>query len=203
MQSLYICNLCRNSEYQIYLKLNVCQQFSNVKYQIVKCTKCGLKSLYPIPDSDELQEIYKNYLITSSREETEAKRINIYMEKLWLLKKYSNGNKLLDIGAGIGTFVYIANKQGFDAIGVEQSKELCLTALNKYNIKLINSKFENIEFEKCLYDIVNMNHVLEHLVSPFEVLVKIHNILKPNGLLLIEVPNQFDNIFVNIKKKLT
>ncbi len=45
-------------------------------------------------------------------------------------------------------------------------------------------RFEDEEFDE-----INMSHVLEHLNNPFDIMKELHRILKPNGLLIIEVPH--------------
>jgi len=54
-------------------------------------------------------------------------------------------SKLCDIGCGIGTTVYFAEKMGFDAIGVE--KQTILKKFHdKLNIKVIYGDFFNMDF---------------------------------------------------------
>ena len=43
-----------------------------------------------------------------------------------------------------------------------------------------------------LYDGIILRHVIEHLLNPRELLLKIKNLLKPNGKLYIEVPGLLD-----------
>lgn len=44
-------------------------------------------------------------------------------------------------------------------------------------------------FEENQFDLVEADHVLEHLSSPFRVMAEIHRILKPGGILIIRVPH--------------
>lgn len=44
-------------------------------------------------------------------------------------------------------------------------------------------------FEENSIDLIEADHVLEHLSDPFKVMKELHRILKPNGLLLIRVPH--------------
>ena len=190
------CDLCAFPKHNVKKSLNKRLGIENSKFSIVECLKCGLLSLYPLPYESEIASIYEDYAFKKDRLSVERIRINIYNHKLEKLKKYTTGNKLLDIGAGLGTFVRCAKEHGYDAIGIEYEKKQCSLAKEVYGINLINQKFEKFyeTLSKTSFDIINLHHVLEHVISPKTVLEMIHNILNKNGILLIEVPSQFCNI---------
>ncbi|NWF75456.1 MAG: class I SAM-dependent methyltransferase [Nitrospirae bacterium] len=168
----------------------------------MRCRKCSLKSLYPLPTEKDLAIIYDNYADKGSRARVEEIRKQfVYPRKIELLKKHTKGKRLLDIGAGLGTFVHMAQQQGFHAVGIEYEIKQCEIAKSKYGIELVNGTFEEIssQYQNEIFDIIHMHHVLEHLISPRIVLQKIYHLLANNGILLIEVPNQFDNIFFKYK----
>lgn len=196
---IYQCDLCLNRKYSVSNSYSRRIGIDHSKLRVVTCSKCGLKSLYPLPVEEDLGLIYEDYVSKGSRDRVEEiRKGSIYPRKLQMLKTHSRGKRLLDIGAGLGTFVYMSRQKGFDAFGIEYEKRQCEMAKLKYGIELINGKFEEISkgFKKGAFDIVHMHHVLEHLFSPRKVLQKIYHLLANNGLLLIEVPNQFDNIFL-------
>ena len=62
-------------------------------------------------------------------------------------------------------------------------------ARKKYpDVKFINSLFEEIDINEK-YETILALHVLEHVDEPVRVLNRIKKILKPNGRIIIEVPN--------------
>ena len=75
----------------------------------------------------------------------------------------------------------------------------------------LNAEVSNLTnfdiFEKVKFDFVILNNVLEHLRDPVFVIKKIKKFLKKEGVLFIEVPNDFNKFQVsgkiinNIKKK--
>jgi 2-polyprenyl-3-methyl-5-hydroxy-6-metoxy-1,4-benzoquinol methylase len=50
--------------------------------------------------------------------------------------------------------------------------------------ELASGRFENV------FDLVSISHVLEHLTDPYEVMDLFATILKPGGLLLVDIPNE-------------
>ena len=190
------CDLCRGLKHSVIQPLNIRLGIERTKYDVVKCKNCKLLSLYPIPTEEELENIYADYLNTSNRCEVEHQRVNIYREKLRKLTQYTSGKRLLDIGAGLGTFIKCAKEFGFQAVGIEYEKEQCKNARERYNIDLIDRDVESIHksLPRAAFDVINMNHVLEHVRSPRKLLEICYSLLSADGILLIEVPNQFHNI---------
>ena len=110
----------------------------------------------------------------------------MFRYKLFLLRIYLKGNRILDYGAGSGKFAAYLSKKKFNTSVVEP-----------YNKEIKNQSLLNINvFEKIAdipksdyYDGLTLWHVLEHLPNPEHVLSKIHNLLEKNGVLMIAVPN--------------
>ena len=110
----------------------------------------------------------------------------MFRYKLFLIRIYLKGNKILDYGAGSGKFAaYLSNKN------------FKTSALEPYNKEIKNQSLLNINVFKNIadipksdkYDGITLWHVLEHLANPEQVLSKIHNLLNKNGVLMIAVPN--------------
>ena len=110
----------------------------------------------------------------------------MFRYKLFLIRIYLKGNRILDYGAGSGRFAAYLSKKNFNTSVVEPyNKEFKNQSSLSINI------FENIaDIPKSdYYDGVTLWHVLEHLPNPEYVLSKINNLLKKKGVLMISVPN--------------
>ena len=112
------------------------------------------------------------------------------------------GKKLLEIGAGVGTFLITARtKYGINAFGIEPSKdefspfnEVSLALLEEYNLPkdiVVCSTAENIPFENNSFDLIYSTNVLEHVQNPKLVIKESIRVLKPGGFLQFVVPNYF------------
>jgi len=198
------CDLCGYSKFKIRYKFNKRLLLENKPYDVVQCKNCKLVRLHPLPKTDEFEDIYYNYSEKKKRIRVEKIRLkNVYPNKLKTLKKYSPGKRLLDIGAGLGTFVYVAEKAGFNAVGVEYEKNQCKKAKELWDVDLIQGMIEEHYKQLGKFDAINLHHVLEHVHSPKEILRIIHELLDENGICLIEVPNQFFNINKEYRAELT
>src|SRR4051794_13165959 len=107
----------------------------------------------------------------------------------WLATLLKSGS-VLEIGAATGEFVSVAQKAGYDVTGLEtsawaseHSRDLTDAVLN---IDLETWREEN---PGGAFDAVVLFHTLEHFHAPRGILQEIHSVLKPGGVLLIEVPN--------------
>ena len=71
--------------------------------------------------------------------------------------------------------------------GVEPSKS-GEVARKKY-IKILRESFENAKLPTNYFDVVILNHTLEHLEDPVSVLKKVKEVLKKGGIVFVDVPN--------------
>ena len=110
----------------------------------------------------------------------------MFRYKLFLIRIYLKGNRVLDYGAGSGKFAAFLSKKNFNTSVVEPyNKEIKNHSLLNINIY---EKIADIPKSDC-YDGITLWHVLEHLPNPEDVLSKIHNILEKKGVLMIALPN--------------
>ena len=106
--------------------------------------------------------------------------------KLALINSYSSpGNKLLDVGAGTGDFLLVAEKQGWKIFGVEPS-ELARRKASEKGVELY-SDLDVLPQQK--YDVITLWHVLEHLPDLDIQISKLVGLLSDNGTLVVAVPN--------------
>ena len=96
-----------------------------------------------------------------------------------------NKGNLLDIGAGTGDFLNVAQNNGWNTIGVEPSEKAKAIAVKKgVTFSDSISSLPNHSF-----DIITMWHVLEHVPNLEEQIKELKRLLKPTGTILIAVPN--------------
>jgi len=100
--------------------------------------------------------------------------------------------KVLDIGCGSGGWLYEQKMQGHDTYGVEISKQASDLA-NTMGLNVFCGNLEDAAFENDYFEIIHMNHVLEHVHDPASVLKEIGRILHPLGKVFIRIPN-FDSL---------
>lgn len=171
----------------------------------MRCNSCGLLFLNPRPSAHARDQLFaglkpaglESYLnnmanysaVTKSRKELFNTRVNE------LSKKYFHGIciRALDIGASSGEFIEAALDHGWEAMGIEPSVEGAMAAKAK-GLSVVQSQAEKLPFPDQSFDLVHSNHVFEHLADPLAAAKEAYRVLKPGGVVFIEVPNQFDNI---------
>ena len=126
-----------------------------------------------------------------------------YDEKLNILETNKIKNKkILDVGSGGGFFLRRAKEKGWDVLGIEPSLTAAKYA-EKYKIPTIVDFFEKIDFTKHKkFGAIHMNAVLEHSRSPNQILKISHDILEKKGMLIVEVPNEFNPLQLIAQKSL-
>src|SRR6478609_2146025 len=106
--------------------------------------------------------------------------------KLGIINSYQPSKGLiLDIGAGTGEFLSVAKNDGWKTIGVEPSDKAKDIAKSK-GVTFVENTFE-LESNSC--DVISMWHVLEHVPNLEEQIKELKRLLKPNGTLIVAVPN--------------
>lgn len=131
---------------------------------------------------------YKKYHRDKAYFENESHFKNIFRKRFNILRKSrSKPGVVLEVGASTGAMLDIFKEAGWKTWGVEPSESSKIAKEKGHRI--ISSYFEKAKLPTNYFDLVVMNHTLEHLDDPVLVLKKIYKILKNNGLLLVDVPN--------------
>lgn len=97
----------------------------------------------------------------------------------------------MDIGSGRGEMLLAAKELGWKSFqGIEPSIEFATFIEDKYGICVISKELKDAHFSDDFFDIVVMSAVLNHLFNPKEIIKEVSRIIKPNGLLYIEIENE-------------
>lgn len=96
---------------------------------------------------------------------------------------------LLDVGAGVGILLYVARQRGFITHGVEVSEWASTYARNERKLNVVAGTLEDAAFPDSKFDVIVINHVLEHVPDPLEMLRNARRILKDDGVIVVGVPN--------------
>jgi SAM-dependent methyltransferase len=101
---------------------------------------------------------------------------------------YKKGGRILDFGCGSGEVLQILKSIGWKTAGVEVDREAAVYARSQ-GLEVYDQDIKSIPFPDDFFDVVRLRSVLEHLHEPHHILEEAHRILKPDGTLLIIVPN--------------
>lgn len=95
---------------------------------------------------------------------------------------------LLDVGCGHGSFLGLARSCGWDVVGLDPDPEAAANAA-KQGLTVHVGGIEYFDGMNELFDVITLNHVIEHVYEPVKVLKACYTLLKPGGQLWLETPN--------------
>jgi len=98
------------------------------------------------------------------------------------------GARLLDVGCGNGRFLSVARALGYDTVGLEIDPKAARAARSAGH-KIVEGTVAASGLPSETFDQITMNHVIEHLHRPREVLEALHRLLRPGGRIWIQTPN--------------
>lgn len=193
--------MCKSSDSKILGKrLDSSQGFfpnrkGGITVTVKKCQSCKLVFSDPMPIPEKISDHYgvppEDYW-QDEYFELDENYFSLEIDWLKSIKNIEPGMKSLDIGAGLGKQMISLGRSGFDAYGIEPSKEFCEMAVRKLNIsteKLTVESVETASFPSETFDFISFGVVLEHIYDPNSAIQKALSWLKQDGLIHIEVPN--------------
>lgn len=167
---------------------------SGESFDLVHDTDLDFLKTFPQPQVEELPKYYESQEYISHTDEKRGLISSLYqLVKKWSLQKKAklilqqlgDVGSLLDVGAGTGDFLKVAKEKGWQVHGMEPNKNAAKLALEKG----IDLKASLNDFEGKQFDVVTLWHVLEHIPDLEETILKLAALVKPQGALIIAVPN--------------
>ena len=171
------------------------------KYTVINCKSCKFIHIHPIPSNKELHAFYKNDYYQKTKpnyiqgNEKEIQYLNYtFDEKLDILERLlsSKSKRVLDIGSGPGFFLRRAKQRGWQILGIEPSP-IAYNYSKKQNVPTIQKFFYEVDINQIgKFDAIHTFDVLEHVNDPTSILKKSYSLLKRGGVIVVEVPNDFN-----------
>jgi len=189
------CNLCLSKDNKPLWSNLTYWEYPGI-FQVVQCKKCQLVFLSPRPTIDEIKKYYDHISYFSSDSEKylphqdELKeRENAYANIYAILLSQKKKGKILDIGAGTGSFLSKFKELGWQVEGLEINPDAVRFAKKNYGITLRGGDFSTFRFKDSYYDVITLNGALEHIYDPQKTLKTVYRSLKKGGVILFSVPN--------------
>jgi len=185
-KKLISCPVCKSKRVYDYVEA--------YRFNMSFCKDCGLIFCNPYPNNEQLVKYYNSQMKSFENEffrESFDNRVELFMPRVELIKRYKTGGKLLDIGSAIGIFIEALSKNtaSFDITCCDISKEACSELSATYpEYQVINDNFLNIDTENK-FDIISMWDTLEHIVDHNLLLKKIYELLEDDGIFIFSTPN--------------
>ena len=105
------------------------------------------------------------------------------------------GDRILEIGCGIGTVVAELARQGYEAMGTDISQVAIEYGRAKYsNVRLEVQPAEELPYPDGTFDVVLSFDLFEHIARIDRHVGEVQRVLKPGGHYLFETPNKLSNV---------
>ena len=195
MEVLKNCPVCGSQDFEPFIS-GTDFFLTGEAFTIIKCHVCGFRFTNPRPEAEDLGKYYESEEYISHSDSRKGLFASVYQlvrkytlnRKLALISKYQPKGEILDIGCATGQFLNYMSEHGWNATGIEPDEKTRSRAISEYGLKVFPEEQLNI-LEKSSFDIITMWHVLEHVSELNLRMNQLKDLLKPEGTLIIAVPN--------------
>lgn len=177
-------------------------------FDIMKCDDCNTQFILAPSTPDELYNAiyhlecvpgydrYKKYAKSILFEKEPLKFLSEQEFAYYAVYTYLKKRKvksILEVGSGLGYLTYALNKDGYQALGIDVSKESI-----KNSIELFGPYYKVISLEKLgkqtqqKFDLIIMTEVIEHVDSPRELINECLPLLNEKGVILLTTPYYYN-----------
>jgi SAM-dependent methyltransferase len=184
------CNLCGSQDVSVLAM----RSRNGAPLRTVICNCCGLVWSDPFPHEprnyyeNDYRLEYKKTLAPKAKHIFRAGKIALTrLDKIRHL--LADRLTILDVGTGGGEFAYLLKSLGHDVQGVEPNRGYAEYSAAEYALNLQIGFIQEACFNAQSFDLITIWHVLEHTEDPGSVLGILYGLLKPQGVLVVEVPN--------------
>lgn len=178
-------------------------------FSVIECISCGFKHISQLPSEEELAKFYKKDFYSKGKpnyfKETKEDLLwwlATYNNHYSLLEKHTKGRKILDVGSGPGNFLACGKKRGWDVLGLEPSVDAWEYS-NRRKLTVVNDFFSYEAMKQYgPFDVIHASMVLEHVSDPISFIKDMKKLLKPNGIIAIFCPNDYNPLQKILQKNL-
>ncbi len=191
------CPACRSHQIERVLQAKD-NTVSGEIFSILHCRQCTLRFTQDVPAAGDIGRYYQsgNYVSHSDTKKGIINRLYHMVRNFTLVRKKNLVRKasgmqtgsLLDIGAGTGAFAHTMQSAGWQVTALEPDETARQNALKNYGLPLqLPETLFSLPGKS--FDVITLWHVLEHVHDLHRYLDTFRTLLKPNGTLIVAVPN--------------
>jgi 2-polyprenyl-3-methyl-5-hydroxy-6-metoxy-1,4-benzoquinol methylase len=170
---------------------------SGEEFQLIFNEELDMLETFPQPKAEKLSDYYESedYISHTDTKRNLLEYVYHSVRKIALKKKLklinsfnSETKSLLDIGCGTGDFLETALNANWTITGIEPNAQARAIANSKTNNAVFQTEYLH-QLNPNSFDVITLWHVLEHLPDLEHQIKLVKSLLKPNGTLVIAVPN--------------
>jgi SAM-dependent methyltransferase len=163
-------------------------RFTQNGARVLRCAACGFQFVHPTPTPAELARYYdQSYAVPLERYAGNRARNAGHIADL---ERWQPGRgRLLEVGASYGHSLAAARARGWQVAGVELSPTASRYARAQLGLPVFTADLLDAPFAARSFDTAIMWHVLEHTHDPSAQIARLFELLRPDGVLGLRVPN--------------
>jgi 2-polyprenyl-3-methyl-5-hydroxy-6-metoxy-1,4-benzoquinol methylase len=164
--------------------------------RVARCKECGHGYVWPVPNADFLDGIYRNLAYYQGSEGSigfrdyaslEPARKRMFTRHLMKIEAEVGTGRILDVGCATGDFLKVARGRGWQVLGADPS--VARAQVEADGIALVGTTVHDAKVEPGSLDAVTFWDVLEHVTDPVADLTCACTLLRPGGVLALTVPD--------------
>jgi 2-polyprenyl-3-methyl-5-hydroxy-6-metoxy-1,4-benzoquinol methylase len=195
MKSIFLTTIFTKENQEHFLKTKD-YFLTNESFNLNYISKYDVLITQPFPSEKALPNYYdnKDYISHTDSKTSWFDRLYQFVKRFAISKKVklitnqTEEQTILDVGCGTGDFLLACKNKNWQVTGIEPNTKARRLAEQKLPMVSIFSDIKNIELTEK-FDIITLWHVLEHIPDLDEYINRLKKFLKPNGRLIIAVPN--------------
>ncbi len=190
------CDLCGADDAEPLLEEKDRLHHIEGTFTLVRCRQCGLMYLNPRPTPEEMVRYYpQEYmpytpacdhpspLLRLDRRYGQVKR------RRAVIARAGKPGRILDVGCAAGLFLDEMRRAGWESYGVEINEQAARYGQERLGLNISVGTLREAAFPDRFFNVVTLWNVLEHLHRPQETLTEIARITRPDGWLIVTIPN--------------
>ena len=182
------CPICREAASRVL--------WAGPDYVLRACQGCGLgfREALPDPKQYEGDAYFQEYL------DNEAVFRGFFREIVLLIEEFKRPpGRLLDVGCSVGLLIDTARNRGWSVAGTDVS-EWAIEYTRSRGFETYLGVLEDIPLPPRSFDVVVLNHVIEHVPDPVALLQGCRELISAGGVLFVGLPN-FGSIMAQIERE--
>jgi SAM-dependent methyltransferase len=174
------CKLCETHDLPLFYTQGDRQQ-----YRFYRCPRCRLVVYDTATGVNQ-----EKYILHAVDPEANTRQNRGHRQTYAFIQRHARPpGRMLDLGCGDGTVLWLARRDGWEVEGVELFPEHAAMVQRTHGFAVTASDIDGYRGTPGSWDVVVLTHVLEHLPDPLSALVKIRALLTPRGVGVLEFPN--------------
>lgn len=168
-----------------------------IPHRTVLCMQCGLVRTDPRMTQDAYNDFYRHYYRTlyerpgQSREQLFMAQQNNAERRYNYIRSHvelATDAEIVEFGCGAGWNLCPFQQAQFTVSGYDFDDDY-LKIGNEQGLDLQYGSIQTAVDAERQYDVIILSHVVEHFLDPLDELAALSALLKPDGILYVEVPS--------------